>query len=86
MFDEDDLKSTRWRRLRLYKARIRLWYQKISRKQTNTTWLILSLVLTAVILLLFFKPKVEVDLISQPGGNPDNKHASSLGTEKKGMI
>jgi hypothetical protein len=86
MFDEDDLKSTRWRRLRLYKARLRLLYQKLSRNQSSTTWLILSLILTALILLLFLKPKVDADLISQQAVNLGSQHTSSLFIEKKGMV
>ncbi|GAB5593036.1 hypothetical protein Unana1_07936 [Umbelopsis nana] len=82
MFDEDDLKSTRWRRLRHYKAGVRMWSYSIWRRMTTTTRLFLG-VLCAVFLMLVFSPKLEVDLISQRGAVLGNKHAASLFFEKK---
>ncbi|KAI9288369.1 hypothetical protein BC943DRAFT_377483 [Umbelopsis sp. AD052] len=64
MFDEDDLKSTRWRRLRHYKARIRMWCHYLSRRMTTTTWVFLG-VLCVLLLVTIFNPKLDVDLLPQ---------------------
>lgn len=85
MFDEDDLKSTRWRRLRHYKARVRMWSYNITRRISATTCLFLG-VLCVVVIMLVHTPKLEVDLISQKGAVVGNKHAASLFFEKKGML
>jgi hypothetical protein len=45
-----------------------------------------TLILTALILLLFLKPKVDADLISQQAVNLGSQHTSSLFIEKKGMV
>jgi hypothetical protein len=84
MFDEDDLKSTRWRRLRHYKARIRMWSYNVSRRITTTTCVFLG-VLCILLFLVVFTPKLEVDLIPQKASiSGNNKLTASLLIEKKG--
>ncbi|KAH8551076.1 hypothetical protein BGW37DRAFT_49490 [Umbelopsis sp. PMI_123] len=83
MFDEDDLKSTRWRRLRHYKARIRMWSYNVSRRITTTTCVFLG-VLCILLFLVVFTPKLEVDLIPQKASiSGNNKLTASLLIEKK---
>jgi hypothetical protein len=86
MFDEDDLKSTRWRRLRHYKARIRIWCHSLSRRMTTTTCVFLG-VLCVLLLVTIFTPKLEVDLLPQTASTPrSNKLTASLLNQGKGKI
>lgn len=84
MFDEDDLKSTRWRRLRHYKARVRMWCFNLSRGMTTTTCVFLG-VLCVLLLVMIFTPKLEVDLLPQKASiSPNNKVTASLFNDMKG--